>query len=288
MAGSVSNAGNKVAASLALPDTPSCLAELERLAPRIGLAEVRLDLMGSFDVGKLVAGSPVPLVLTCRPERERGGFAGPEPERLAVLRAACEAGAAYIDVEMDSLDQVAAGDGSPTRIIASQHWYDTMPPGLSGPYLRLRDRCDVVKLVGMAREPADVLPVLGLLATATTPVIALAMGAAGTCTRILAPAFPHTLLTYGSAAAASQTAPGQITVDELTGRHGLGAVGPATAVSLHITSSDQHEQAVLEAQEKAPRGAELHVSLRTSAGDALVLAARVADILPGVTVQVER
>jgi len=288
MAGSASNAGNKVAASLAPPDTPSCLAELERLAPRIGLAEVRLDLMDSFDVGKLVAGSPVPLVLTCRPERERGGFAGPEPERLAVLRAACEAGAAYIDVETDSLDQVAAGDGSPTRIIASQHWYDTMPPGLSGTYLRLRDRCDVVKLVGTAREPADVLPVLGLLATATTPVIALAMGAAGTCTRILAPAFPHTLLTYGSAAAASQTAPGQITVDELTGRYGLGAVGPATAVYLHITSSDQHDQAVLEVQEKAPRGAELHVSLRTSAGDALVLAARVADTLPGVTVQVER
>ena len=46
--------GNKVAASLGPPDTPSCLAELERLAPQIGLAEVRLDLMGSFDVEKLV------------------------------------------------------------------------------------------------------------------------------------------------------------------------------------------------------------------------------------------
>jgi 3-dehydroquinate dehydratase type I len=280
--------GNKVAASLAPPDTPSCLAELERLAPQIGLAEVRLDLMGSFDVEKLVAGSPVPLVLTCRPERERGGFTGPEPERLAVLHAACEAGAAYIDVETDSLDAVSAWSGAPTRIIASQHWYDTMPADLPGTYRSLRDRCDVVKLVGTAHAPADVLPVLGLLATATTPVIAMAMGAAGTCTRILAPVFPHTLLTYGSAAAASQTAPGQITVDEMTGRYGLGAVGPATAVYLHITSSDQHDQAVLEAQEKAPRGAELHVSLRTSADDAPVLAARVADVLPGVTVQVER
>jgi 3-dehydroquinate dehydratase type I len=281
-------AGNKVAASLARPDTPSCLAELERLAPQIGLAEVRLDLMGSFDIEKLVAGSPVPLVLTYRPERERGGFAGPEAERLAVLRAACEAGAAYIDVEMDSLDQVAAGDGSPTRIIASQHWYDTMPLDLSDTYLRLRDRCDVVKLVGTANEPSDVLPVLGLLATATTPVIAMAMGAAGTCTRILAPVFPHTLLTYGSAAAASQTAPGQITVDEMTGRYGLGAVGPATAVYLHITASGEHDQAVREAQEKASPGAELHVSLRTSADDAPVLAARVAGTLPGVTVRVER
>lgn len=280
--------GNKVAASLAPPDTSSCLVELQRLAPRIGLAEVRLDLMGSFDVEKLVTGSPVPLVLTCRPERERGGFAGPEPERLAVLRAACEAGAAYIDVELDSLDQVAAGDGSPTRVIASQHWYDTMPADLPGTYLALRDRCDVVKLVGTARAPADVLPVLALLADATTPVIAMAMGAAGTCTRILAPAFPHTVLTYGSAAAASQTAPGQITVDEMTGRYGLGMVGPATAVYLHITSSDRHDQAVREAQDRAPRGAELHVSLRTSAGDVPALAARVADALPGVTVQAER
>ena len=281
-------AGNKVAASLAPQDTDTCLRELEHLAARIGLAEVRLDLMASFDVDKLVAASPVPLVLTCRPEREHGGFTGPEAERLAVLRAACAAGAAYIDVETDSLDRVAGWDRPATRIIASQHWYDQMPADLPGSYLALRDRCDVVKLVGTAREPADVLPVLTLLATASTPVIAMAMGAAGTCTRILAPAFPHTVLTYGSAVAASQTAPGQITVDEMTGRYGLGAVGPATEVYLHITSSDQHDQAVLEAQEKAPRGAELHVSLRTSLDDAPVLAARVADALPGVTVQVER
>src|SRR6185437_1826846 len=50
---------NRVAASLAPPDTDSCLRELDRLALRIGLAEVRLDLMRSFDVAKLVAGSPV-------------------------------------------------------------------------------------------------------------------------------------------------------------------------------------------------------------------------------------
>ncbi len=279
---------NKVAASLAPPDTPSCLAELERLASRIGLAEVRLDLMASFDVEKLVAGSPVPLVLTCRPERERGGFTGPEADRLAVLRAACDAGAAYIDVELDSLDQVTGWDGSGTRVIVSQHWYDTMPAGLHDTYLGLRERCDVVKLVGAAHEPADVLPVLGLLATATTPVIAMAMGAAGTCTRILAPAFPHTVLTYGSAAAASQTAPGQITVDEMTGRYGLGAVGPSTEVYLHITSSDRHDQAVLGAQDETPPGAGLHVSLRTTAEDAPALAVRVADTLPGVIVQVER
>jgi 3-dehydroquinate dehydratase type I len=283
---SANTSSNKVAASLAPPDTPSCLAELERLASRIGLAEVRLDLMGSFDVEKLVAGSPVPLVLTCRPERERGGFTGPEAERLAVLRAACEAGAAYIDVETDSLDQVIGWDGSPTRIIASQHWYDTMPADLPGTYLALRDRCDVVKLVGTAREPADVLPVLTLLATATTPVIAMAMGAAGTCTRILAPAFRHTVLTYGAVAATSLTAPGQITIDEMTDWYALDAVSPATRIYLHLTSSAQSEADVLDTQARAPRGIELHVSLRTTPDDAPALAARVAKTVPGLNVEV--
>ena len=278
--------GNKVAASLAPPDTLSGLRELERLAPQIGLAEVRLDLMGRFDIKELVAGAPVPLVLTCRPERERGGYAGPEADRIAILRAAYDAGAAYIDVELDSLDQVAGWDGSQTRIIASQHWYDTMPAGLHDTYLGLKDRCNVVKLVGTAHAAADVLPVLELLENATTPVIAMAMGGPGTCTRILAPAFPRTLLTYGAAAAASQTAPGQITVDEMTGRYALNLVTPGTRAYLHITTSDRGDQAVLEAQEKAARGAELHVSLRTTPDDAPALAARVADALPSVTVEV--
>jgi 3-dehydroquinate dehydratase type I len=281
-------ATNKVAASLAPHDTDGCLRELERLAARIGLAEVRLDLMGRFDVEKLVANSPVPLVLTCRPERERGGFTGPEDERLAVLRAAYDAGAAYLDVEADTLDRVTGWDGSETRIIASQHWYDTMPAGLHDTYLGLKDRCDVVKLVGTAHAAADVLPVLGLLENATTPVIALAMGAPGTCTRILAPAFPSALLTYGAVAVASRTAPGQITIDEMTDWYALDAVSPATAVYLHVTTSDRGDQDVLDTQTRVPRGAELHVSLRTTPGDAPALAARAADTLPGVTVRVER
>jgi len=276
--------GNKVAASLAPQDTDACLRDLDRLAERIGLAEIRLDLMASFYVEKLVASSPVPLVLTCRPERERGGFSGPEAARLAVLRTAYDAGAAYIDVETDSLDQVAGWDGSPTRIIASQHWYDTMPADLPDTYLALRDRCDVVKLVGTAQAAADVLPVLELLAGATTPVIAMAMGGPGTCTRILAPAFRHTLLTYGAVSAASLTAPGQITIDAMTDWYALDAVGPATRVYLHITSSDQREAEILDTQARVPRGTELHVSLRTDPDDAPALAARVADALPGVTV----
>jgi 3-dehydroquinate dehydratase type I len=266
---------NRVAVSLAPPDTDDCLRELARLAPRIGLAEVRLDLMRSFDISRLVAKAPVPLVLTCRPVRERGGFTGPEAERLAILRSAWESGCAYIDVEADSLDLVAGwGGGSPTRVIGSRHWFEAMPSDLLGAYRDLRDRCAVVKLVGTARSAADVLPVLDLLRDASTPVIAMAMGAAGTCTRLLAPAFPQTLLTYGASTPAAVTAPGQITVDEMTDRYALHLVTPKTTVYVHVTRPGD----ALSAQQQAEPGAELHVPLR--AEDPAPLRARLAEALP--------
>lgn len=277
---------NRVAASLAPPDTVSCLHELERLAPRIGLAEIRLDLMRTFDIGKLVAGSPVPLIMTCRPARERGGFAGSERDRLAILRTAYECGCAYIDVEADTLDSVAGWRGSATRIIASQHWFDHMPADLRDTYLELRDRCGVVKLVGTAHSAPDVLPVLELLRDATTPVIAMAMGRSGTCTRIISPAFTHSLLTYGAPTAASHTAAGQITVDEMVDRYALHLVNADTTVFVHVISTDRQYQDVLAAQEKAVPGAELHVSLSTTDAAAPALAALISDTLPVTIVTV--
>ena len=268
---------NRVAASLATEDTDGCLRELDRLAPRIGLAEVRLDLMRTFDISKLVANSPVPLILTCRPEREHGGFKGHDSERMRILHSAHDQGCAYIDVEAELLDLVAGwGGGSPTQVIASQHWFDRMPPDLLGTYRDLRDRCAVVKLVGTAQSAADVLPVLELLRDASTPVIGMAMGTPGTCTRILAPAFPHTVLTYGAATSAAVTAPGQLTVDEMTDRYALHLVTPATAVYVHVIETEAQEQDILRAQAKAEPGAELHVPLRAPE----TLRARLAETLP--------
>jgi len=270
---------NRVAASLAPEDTQSALQDLERLAPRIGLAEIRLDLMPAFDIEKLVAGSPVPLILTCRPTRERGGYTGSERDRLAVLRTAYESGCAYVDVEADSLDSVSGWHGSATQIIASQHWFGHMPAGLRDTYLDLRDRCAVVKLVGTAHAAADVLPVLEFLRDATTPVIGMAMGSAGTCTRIMAPAFRHCVLTYGAASAAGQTAPGQVTVDEMVDRYALHLVNADTRVFVHVVSTDRQYLDVLAAQERAVPGAELHVSLRTTDAGAPALATLLADAL---------
>lgn len=238
--------------------------------------------MAAFDIEKLVAGSPVPLILTCRPARERGGYTGSERDRLAVLRTAWECGCAFIDVEADSLDSVSGWGGSATRIIASQHWFDHMPADLRETYLELRDRCAVVKLVGTAQAAADVLPVLEFLRDASTPVIGMAMGSSGMCTRLMAPVFGPSLLTYGSATTASLTAPGQITVGEMVDRYALHLVNAGTQVFVHVVSTDTRYQGVLAAQGRAVPGAELHVSLRTTDADAPALAPRLAETLPGV------
>src|SRR5436305_15284837 len=89
---------NRIAVSLAPPDTDVCLSLLGELASRIGMAEVRLDLMDSFDLPRLIAAAPCPLIITCRPPREGGRFAGSEAERLDILAQAMDPGWAYVDV----------------------------------------------------------------------------------------------------------------------------------------------------------------------------------------------
>ena len=148
--------------------------------------------------------------------------------------------------------------GSPTQVIGSQHWFDAMPPDLLARTATCATAVPWSSWWAPLRSAADVLPVLELLQNATTPVIGLAMGAPGTCTRILAPAFPRTLLTYCAATPAAATAPGQITVDEMTDRYALHLVTPATKVYVHVTRPDD----ALSAQQQAEPGAELHVPLR--------------------------
>src|SRR5579862_8347981 len=99
---------NKIAAALALPDTQTCLDTLHALKDAISMAEVRLDLMETFDLPRLVADAPCPLIITCRPPREGGRFNGPEAERLDILALAMDLGCAYVDGEWDSIAALAA------------------------------------------------------------------------------------------------------------------------------------------------------------------------------------
>lgn len=275
---------NKIAISLALADTEACLEALAPLASRISLAEIRLDAMDNFDVPRLIAESPCPLVMTCRPPREGGYFAGTEAERLAILAQAIDLGCTYVDIEWDSLAAFTGRKNSSTRIIASRHWHDHMPADLRPFYEALREEAEVVKLVGLARHIADTLPVFDLLWQASSPVIGLAMGTAGQLTRLLAPCFPQCLLTYAAPSAANVTASGQLSIADVTDLYHLQQVGPQTRVYLHLCSGPTSAQRVLEQNQAGQVGERLYIPLIISASEAQALLPGLRAYLPHLTV----
>lgn len=275
---------NRLAVSLGLPDTDSCLAALRELAPNIGMAELRLDLMRSFDLARLINEAPCPLIITCRPAREGGQFKGSEAERLYILRQAVELRCDFVDVEWDSVSMLGGMRRTTTKFIVSRHWLDEMPATLVPMYKRLRRCADVVKLVGRASHPSEILPVLKFLHQSDSPVIGMAMGEAGELTRLLAPCFKQCLLTYGAASTLSATAPGQLTIDEMVQLYHLNHVGPHTAIHLYLCESAASANSVIDKNRAVEPGEVLHLPLLTSQGETVELAAWLQACMPRLTI----
>ena len=65
-----------LAVAISAIDTDDALTALHRVTGRADLAELRLDLMQSFDLPRLLAERPLPVIVTCRPTaREASGAA---------------------------------------------------------------------------------------------------------------------------------------------------------------------------------------------------------------------
>ncbi|HUS44494.1 MAG TPA: shikimate dehydrogenase [Phycisphaerae bacterium] len=192
------------------------------------LAEIRLDAMCEFDLARLLADSPCPVIVTYRPRREGGLYDGPEGKRLETLRQAARLGARYIDVEHDALRSL--GDVPPDRVIVSYHNFERTPEDLAVIHARLAKMgAAVVKVAVTANHILDTVPVLRLLKEATVPTIALSMGERGILTRILAPKFGG-FLTYAADNGGREAGPGQVTVGEMCNLYRVGRIGPGTQV----------------------------------------------------------
>ena len=71
----------------------------DQVSPRADLVELRLDAAGHPDPAAALQGRTRPVVVTCRPAWEGGGFTGSEAERLDILRRAWTLGADAVDIE---------------------------------------------------------------------------------------------------------------------------------------------------------------------------------------------
>jgi 3-dehydroquinate dehydratase-1 len=184
------------------------------------VAELRADLCSAFDAPHLLAAlapfAGVPLLATIRHGDEGGGWRGAEADRLALYRALLPRVDA-IDVEIASeigRPVIAAAREAGKLAIASFHDFAKTPAdgALAAVVERGRARgADVVKIATTVASPAD-LRALARLLVEHDDLIVVGMGARGVASRVLFPLL-GSLLTYASAG--TQTAPGQLALDEL-------------------------------------------------------------------------
>jgi 3-dehydroquinate dehydratase/shikimate dehydrogenase len=214
--------------SLMPQTTDDALRGMAQAAAVAEFAELRLDAMREFDLPRLLAAAPCPVIVTYRPRREGGLYDGPEDRRLAALREAVSLGARFIDVEHDALP--ALGNVPPDRVIASYHNHERTPPDLDAIYSRLAAfGTGAVKVAVMANHILDTAAVLRLLKRATRPTIALSMGERGVLTRVLSPKFGG-LLTFASLGETAEAAPGQVSAATMRDLYRVDRLGPQTKV----------------------------------------------------------
>jgi 3-dehydroquinate dehydratase / shikimate dehydrogenase len=254
------------------------LAELPHVAQAAGMIELRLDAFQEpYDLSALLtARASTPVVVTLRSTDQGGASRLPAPDRLRVLLLAAELGAEYVDLEWDAAtpSAVAALHTAGAKAIVSRHDFDTMPRDLDGGWWPELARLggDVVKVVGMARDVRDCLPVLRVLRQAERPTVAMAMGLPGLPSRILALREPSCFLTYAAPDALPGTAPGQVTLSEMRQVYHADRLGPTTAV-----------YGLLGPHPEAERAAEYNAWFSSAAADAVAVSfpahAHAAEIL---------
>jgi 3-dehydroquinate dehydratase/shikimate dehydrogenase len=223
-----------IGVSLGAKTMAEALAALPRIAAEADIAELRLDYFEEpYDLERLLADRPLPVIVTNRPPREGGRCTAPDAERVAVLQRAAALGAEYVDLEWDAATPEAIGPikDRGAEVLVSRHSFAEMPAGFLDWAGQMVERgADVVKIVGMARDARDTLPVLRVFARADRPTIAIAMGEAGLASRVLALRYDTCFLTYATLGSGERVAPGQLPIAEMHEIYQAERLNPASQV----------------------------------------------------------
>lgn len=195
------------------------------------LIEVRLDCLdpleletGASSITKVLGKSACESILTFRPA-EQGGRRELDDETRHAFWSDAIFSESLFDVELDVAEHFNSTGSSSSlpidwsRTICSQHDFAGVPRNLDQIYDRMaRTPARILKIAVQANDATDCLPVFGLLERARNEgreMIAIAMGTPGIATRILGPS-RGAFLTYASLRSETATAPGQISVRQLS------------------------------------------------------------------------
>ncbi|MFM9994365.1 MAG: type I 3-dehydroquinate dehydratase [Phycisphaerales bacterium] len=249
-----------VCVPITVHDADAALADA-RTAKAAGaeLVEYRIDEFFSGpadttpDILRIVAASPLPCIVTCRPAwgGEGGSYDGDDAARIALFErlgtafGPGEHPPRYLDVEWSTLSRSAnirqkvrlavehpeQSRDLTTSLILSLHDFDGRPADLTRRLLAMRGEsaARVLKVAYRCRSLRDNLELFDLLEHRDRPTIALGMGEFGLMSRVLAPKF-GAFLTFASLRPTTTTAPGQPTIRELLDLYRFRSIGPATNV----------------------------------------------------------
>ena len=185
----------------------------------VDLFEVRIDLIGD-DWQKVVKGLGKPWIACNRSAAEGGQWQGNEARRVEKLLQAVEMGAAIVDIELKTknLANIVRLIKRRAECLLSYHDLEKTPDFDTMKQLirqQIESGANICKVVTTAQSFEDNLSVLQLIpAFPDKRVVAFAMGTTGITSRVLCPLAGGDF-TYASLAEGKESAPGQVTVEEL-------------------------------------------------------------------------
>jgi len=214
-----------ICVSIASTKTETALDIAKQAEEQADIIEIRLDALAQPAVDPFIAGLSKPLLFTNRPDWEGGNYKGEEAERISFLQEAILAGAAFVDIELQtshSLKQMLfkAIDTAQTKLIISWHDFSGTPSSEKLNEIlhqQLASGAHAGKIVTMAADYKEVLRVLNLQTIAAEnnfPLIAFCMGPVGMISR-LATLKLGGYMTYAAPDGGEGTAAGQMKVSAL-------------------------------------------------------------------------
>jgi 3-dehydroquinate dehydratase type I len=218
---------------------------MNRAHALVNIVELRIDGMKDPDLRGLLKEKKGQVLVTNRRREEGGAYDGPEKDRVKLLMEAVSHGADYVDLEAstdmalimrlktaieDNAKKPAShqsnffpqGKGSDFRAKLILSWHDfTGTPSERVLRKKCRDMTaigpDIIKMVTYAKTMADNLRILNLVPSARRDgheIIAFCMGALGRSSRVMS-VLMGSYITYAALAKGAESAPGQLTVDEM-------------------------------------------------------------------------
>jgi 3-dehydroquinate dehydratase type I len=195
------------------------LKAITEVEPLVDLFELRIDLVGE-GWPDLATGLKNPWIACARSKAEGGNWLGDDAKRIEALITAAELGADMVDIELGTtnLAEMIPLIKSRSKCLLSLHELEKTPPLEQLKEIvkqQLSVGADICKVVTTAQSPADNLTTLRLITEfPKVKLVSFAMGPLGLASRILCPLVGG-YFTYASLAEGKESAPGQLTVDQL-------------------------------------------------------------------------